>query len=120
MLDIKGSWVVGLPEWISLPLQYIIETVTKDYWREMHEKKGMEAKCTSLAALLFVSIFSSPFFLYYYHHYAAYLLIVCILQSFVSSIHCLNEYGAYMFVMEKREEDMKTKVNGLKNTLSGE
>ena len=43
MLYVEGSWMADLLERTTLPFQYIVETGTEDHWRELREKKGLEA-----------------------------------------------------------------------------
>ena len=71
MLDVEGSWMADLPKRLSLPLQYIAEMVIKNQWKEVREKKRMEAMLASLGTSLFVSIYSLHtsviiFFIYYF------------------------------------------------------
>ena len=69
---------------------------------------------SSLATLLFVSTIHSSFV------FTPFLFTNAIHnpENFVSSVHCLYKYDSHLYALEKWEEELKSEVNRLKDTLS--
>ena len=61
MLDVNSTWMAKLPERLTLPFQYIVETIIEDYWAKVCSNKGMETMRSSLAMCLFISTIYSHF-----------------------------------------------------------
>ena len=88
MLDIGSMWMVKLSERLTLPIQYIAETIIEDYWGEVCLKKGMSVMLSSSAMSLFVSTIHSSLALHhsFFFVFTLFLLYLKIVESALQKV----------------------------------